>query len=67
MNLRASNVSVWILSVAVLTGLLLAAPAVAQTPTATNILRTPEPATLTLLALGGGAAALGARFRKGRR
>jgi hypothetical protein len=28
---------------------------------------TPEPATLTLLALGGGAMALGARFRKGRR
>ena len=28
---------------------------------------TPEPATLTLLALGGGAVALGARFRKGRR
>ena len=28
---------------------------------------TPEPATLTLLALGGGAAAFGARFRRGRR
>jgi len=28
---------------------------------------TPEPATLTLLALGAGAAVLGARFRKGRR
>jgi hypothetical protein len=32
-----------------------------------SIIPTPEPATLTLLALGGGAAALGARFRKGRR
>ena len=60
----------WLGSAALLTALLLAAPVAAQNQDGDSqggkSVPTPEPATLTLLALGGGAAAL-VRYRKSRR
>jgi hypothetical protein len=79
MKLRKDSFRLWLGAAAFLTPLLLAAPSIAAydpgngngngLDTAPGILKkipTPEPATLTLLALGGGAAAL-ARYRKSRR
>ena len=63
MKRRVDYFSVWLGAAAVLACLLLATPAAAITrPT----VPTPEPATLTLLALGAGGLAV-ARFRKSRR
>jgi ABC-type spermidine/putrescine transport system permease subunit I len=63
MKRRGSYFSVWLGAAAVLVCLLFATPAAAITRTTVT---TPEPATLTLVALGGGALAL-ARYRKSRR
>jgi hypothetical protein len=79
MKLRTNGFRLWLGAAAFLTPLLFAAPSIAAydpgngngngLETAPGILKkipSPEPATLTLLALGGGAAAL-ARYRKSRR
>jgi len=69
----------WLGPAVILTSLILTAPVAAQNQDGQGgngqgqnghggtWVPTPETATLTLIALGGGAAALGARFRKGRR
>jgi hypothetical protein len=79
MKLRKHGFTRWLGAVAFLAPLLLAAPSVAAydpgngngngldtAPGQLKKITTPEPATLTLLALGGGAAAV-ARYRKSRR
>jgi len=70
------SLTLWLGSAAILTTLLLAAPVAAQNQDGnsqggnnqggTRWVPSPEPATLTLIALGGGAAAL-VRYRKSRR
>jgi hypothetical protein len=82
MKRSTESLKFWLGPATILTGLLLAAPTLAaQGPGNSdfghsqgndngngkdNTVATPEPATLTLLALGGGAAAL-LRYRKSRR
>jgi PEP-CTERM motif-containing protein len=79
MKLRMNSFTRWLGAVAFLTPLLLAAPSVSAYDPGNGIgdgldtapgqlkkIPTPEPATLTLLAIGGGAAAV-ARYRKSRR
>ena len=70
MRLRNKSIMRWLGPATILASLLLTASVAAQTPTTTvfprPIVGSPEPATLTLLALGGGAAAL-VRYRKSRR
>jgi len=68
------SLKLWLGSAAILTTLLLAAPVAAQNQDGNSQggnnggrwVPSPEPATLTLIALGGGAAAL-LRYRKSRR
>ena len=71
------SLTLWLGSAAILTTLLLAAPVAAQNQDGNSQggnnnnqggrwIPSPEPATLTLIALGGGAAAL-VRYRKSRR
>jgi len=64
------SLTLWLGSAAILMTLLLAAPVAAQNEDGNGgngrWVPSPEPATLTLLALGGGAAAL-VRYRKSRR
>jgi len=68
MTLWTKGLRLWLGSAAFLASLLLAAPPVAAQNQDDQGKRipSPEPATLTLIALGGGAVAL-ARYRKSRR
>jgi hypothetical protein len=66
MKRQWGSFSLWVGVVVAVTGVLLARPAFAVLPMPGNIVPTPEPATLTLFAIGGGALAL-ARYRRSRR
>ena len=77
MELRTTSVRLWLGSAAILASLLLAAPVAARNQDdqgqnnndqgTKKIVRTPEPATLALIALGGGALALARSRQKSRK
>ena len=68
MTLWTKSLKLWLGSAAILASLLLATPVAAQNQDdqGRQWVPSPEPATLTLIALGGGAAAL-VRYRKSSR